>query len=123
MRIFRSENLGDIDVLAAEVKKQEIFVVECKDISVARTPHELSSEVTRILYGNGKTPSVVARHQERVNWVRNHIPDVLTFLKAQASGRWRVKSYIVVDEALMTPHLRKCPVHLLTLEELKRGLP
>jgi hypothetical protein len=120
---FRSENLGDIDVFAANVKKQEIFVVECKDISVARTPHELSSEVTRILYGDGKTPSVVARHQERVNWVRNHISDVLTFFKVQASGKWRVKSYIVVDEALMTPHLRKCPVHLLTVEELKKGLP
>ena len=119
---FRSENLGDIDVLAADLKKQEIFVVECKDISVARTPHELSSEVTRILYSDEKNSSVVARHEQRVEWARKHIPDIIAFLKLQPSKGWHVKSYILVDEALMTPHLRKCPITVLTLDELKNGL-
>jgi hypothetical protein len=46
---LRLDNLGDIDVLAADVSQNRVIVVETKDLSVARTPNELASEVTEFV--------------------------------------------------------------------------
>jgi len=120
---LRFDNLGDIDVLAADASRKHIIVLECKDLSVARTPHELLDEVTHLLYGDRKHRSVVAKHEDRIRWVREHMSEVLKFFEIPARTGWRVVSYIVVDEALITPHLLKCPIAVLSLEQLKKGLP
>ena len=119
---FQFDNLGDIDVLGVDNKKRRILVIECKDLSIARTPHELATEIERILHGHGAQRSIVAKHQDRVRWIEGHIPDVIQFFKEDLRIKWRVESYIVVDKALMTPHLRQCPVTILTIEQIKQGL-
>jgi len=35
---LRFDNLGDIDVLAADASRKHIIVLECKDLSVAGAP-------------------------------------------------------------------------------------
>jgi hypothetical protein len=85
---LRLDNLGDIDVLAADVKTKRVIVVETKDLSVARTPSELVSEVTEFVHGYPGKRSVIAKHQDRVLWVKEHLPDVLSFLGIQTTTRW-----------------------------------
>ena len=36
---------GDIDVLAANRSRRRLFVIECKDLALARTPREMSQQL------------------------------------------------------------------------------
>lgn len=116
-------HLGDIDVLICDPKHRRILVVECKDLSLARTPFEMAHELAELFDGVNGKKSIVEKHQTRTQWVRAHINDVITFLRGDPKRRWTVVPLIVVDEALVAPHLRQCPIPVLSLEELKRKWP
>lgn len=116
---FRLANLGDIDVLALDAKRKQIVVIECKDLSVARTPHELATEVNELLHGSPGERSDIAKHQDIVSWVKKHVPDVVGLFGIQPTKNWKVASFLVVDQALMTAHLSACPVKVLTINQLK----
>lgn len=115
--------LGDIDVLALDKNRNRIIVIECKDLSVARTPHELANEVKELLHSGNDVRSEVAKHQDRVSWVKQHVSEVLAFFGIRSTKGWKVASLVVVDQPLMTAHLSTCPVTVLTVTELEKGLP
>jgi hypothetical protein len=116
-------HLGDIDVLVCDPKHRRVLVVECKDLSLARTPFEMAHELAELFDGVNGKKSIVEKHQTRTEWVRAHISDVVTFLRGDPKRRWAVVPLIVVDEALVAPHLRQSPIPVLSLEELKRKWP
>ena len=120
---FRLDRLGDLDVLALDARRKRIFVVECKDLSIARTPNELVNEVNELLYGDANERSDIEKHQDRVGWVSEHINDVLRLFKLDRVRNWRVTSFLVTDQPAMTAYLSNCPVKVVTLAELKKGLP
>ncbi|MGD0305515.1 MAG: hypothetical protein ABSC71_11875, partial [Candidatus Acidiferrales bacterium] len=55
-------HLGDIDVLVGDVNRGRILVVECKDLSVARTPYEMARELIEIFGGGNDAKSTVSKH-------------------------------------------------------------
>ena len=113
-------NLGDIDVLVADEKRRRVLVVECKDLSLSRTPAELANEVADLLVGQKGQKSMVAKHQARIAWVRQHLPEVLTLLRVGVGKKWKCDSFMVVDQPLMAPLLHDCPVKVITVEQLRQ---
>ncbi len=114
--------LGDIDVLVADPKNLCIKIVECKNFSMARAPHQMKNELDNLFIGKGKGKSrkkpAIEHHQERVKWVNNHLQKVLTWLSLDPNLNWKVEPIIVTDEELSTPHLRSSPIPVISWVEL-----
>lgn len=116
---FRLQNLGDIDILAADKHRKVLKVIECKDLSAARTPHELANEVKALLNDRPGDPSIVTRHQKRVQWVREHINDAIDFMGLVPDRRWTVESVLVVDEPLLTAQFEDCPARIISFTQFR----
>jgi hypothetical protein len=108
--------LGDIDVLVIDQGRLLLEVIECKDLALARTPYELQFELKNLFQGNNP---IIVRHQRRVDWVRNHLADILKWAGVDDNNNWRVESLIVVDEELFTPYLQQSPVQIVAFQQLK----
>ncbi|MGD1713478.1 hypothetical protein [Dapis sp. BLCC M172] len=50
----KGKPLGDIDVLVADPKNLCIKIVECKNFSMARAPHQMKNELDNLFIGKGK---------------------------------------------------------------------
>ncbi|WP_169981125.1 hypothetical protein [Tautonia rosea] len=113
------EKLGDVDVFVIDQSKRRVHVVECKDLEGARTPFEMSNELTNFFKGSGGKPSIVAKHQRRVDWIRDNLDEVLRSFGIERTGNWRVGSMIVIDRELFTPFLHASPVPIVPMEQLR----
>jgi hypothetical protein len=109
---------GDIDVLVADAQKRTLSIYECKDLSLARNPYEMASEISGILGTPGKK-SIVERHLDRVKWSERNLQSVLTWLGLEFKQQWRVLSAIIVDQPVWTPHVRELPVPVISFDALK----
>lgn len=111
--------LGDIDVLVADLQKRRVIMIECKDLALARTPREMANELEAFFEGKHGKKSTLEKHQRRVEWVRQHLHEVVTWLGGDSANEWMLESLIVVDQALFAPYLRRSPVRVVTIDQLK----
>ncbi|MFN8531951.1 MAG: hypothetical protein U0556_00185 [Dehalococcoidia bacterium] len=111
-------DLGDIDVLVADPIHRRLFAIECKDLAAARTPAEMENQLTELLGKNDDDNSKAIRHQRRTSWLTSHLSEVLRWLGCESSGKWVVKPYIVVDEEVFSPYLRRSQVEVVPFENL-----
>lgn len=116
------KNIGDIDVLAADAKRKRLEVVECKDLSNARTPHELKLEIENLVGSERAANPIVRRHGERLKWVKQNLQSVLEWMGFGNAKGWKVDGYIVVDHPLMAPYFKKMPLRVISFSELESEL-
>jgi hypothetical protein len=117
------DHLGDIDVLVGDAQHKRVLVVECKDLSAARTPYEMANEFNELFAGREGKKSIVEKHHARTAWVEENIGAVLNFLKVSSTGRWKVIPLIIVDQPLAATYIRESPILVLSFEELRRFWP
>ena len=111
--------IGEIDVLAAHSRKRRLFVLECKDLAMARTPHELALELDSLFVGIGGKISIVSRLAMKTKWVESHLMDILRWMGLPVIGKWRCQPMVVTDRELVTPRLRKCTMRILSIKQLE----
>ena len=101
-RIMSEQNndLGDIDVLVIVPSKKKIIVIEVKDFSFAKTPYEMYQQYLSVFVDDEKELCYMSRHHKRVDWVKNHITDVLKNYNLSGDG-WKVTEALVVDESIV----------------------
>jgi hypothetical protein len=115
-------NLGDIDVLSADLRHRALYVVECKDLSMARTPFELASEIRELMVSTDTEKSIVEKHMARVGFARKHLHAIVQWLGGNSNKSWKVFPMIVVDEPLMAPRIQTCPLPVVAIELLEDHL-
>ncbi len=122
LRIQREsgQDLGDIDVLAADPKKRVVWAIEAKGLAFARNPAELANELKNTFQTSGEKRSAVNKHLERVVWLRENLVSVLDLLEIPDSGRkrWVVEPLIVVDHELQSPYFARSPIPVVPMREL-----
>jgi hypothetical protein len=118
------EDLGDIDVLVADPAERRLRAVEAKDLAVARTPAELDNELAATFQSRPDRQAANDRHVERVDWLRDHLGDVLAWLGLgdEDPTLWTVDGLVVLDIELMSPHLTDPPFPVVTYRELRAEL-
>jgi hypothetical protein len=118
------EDLGDIDVLVADPAERRLRAVEAKDLAVARTPAELDNELAATFQSRPDRQAAIDRHVERVDWLRDHLGDVLAWLGLgdEDPTLWTVDGLVVLDIELMSPHLTDPPFPVVTYRELRAEL-
>lgn len=108
-------DLGDIDVLVIEPSKKNILVLECKDLAIARNPHEMANEIESLFRGKRENKSTVEKHLNRVNWLSKNRDLLFDTYNLKPKGNWQFYTYLIVDEEMFTPHLESSEIEVITL--------
>lgn len=117
-------DLGDIDVLVINPRTKSIYLLECKDLSIARNPYEIHHELNNLFVGTAKKPSIVQKHSKRTMWIKENIDSVLANFSLSTKGKWLVKPLIVIDEEMISPYLynEKEYMRVISINKLKEEL-
>lgn len=115
-------DLGDIDVLAVDTVNHILYVVESKDLLLARTPAELENEIVKIFGKAGMRRSIIERHQRRVDWIRDNLINVSNYLNLNYDSSWKIEPLIVTDQELLTPYLLVSPIRVRSIAQLEKEL-
>ncbi len=102
-RNINGRDLGDIDVVAVHRGRQELLLIEAKDLEVARTPTELRNEINQLI---GEGNSAINRLAERATWVRAHLSGVLAELGVTDLATVIVRPVVVVKQPLLSEHMK-----------------
>jgi hypothetical protein len=112
--IVNGQDLGDIDVLGIDERRRTLWLIECKNLALARTPWELHSDVEGFEEpGKG----MIAKHRRRSDWVEANLAAVVAELDLDP-GRWRVAPIIVVRADLLAIYLRPMSMHVLHAKDM-----
>jgi hypothetical protein len=117
------QDLGDVDVLAADPKTRTLWAVEVKDLAFARTPAELANELESTFQTKGKKRAALDIHQERVAWLRGNLTLTLCWLgvpPTNAKKRWKVEPLVVVDHELQSPYIVRSWIPVVPYRDLEK---
>ncbi len=118
------QDLGDLDVLLADVTSKRVYALECKALAGARTPAELGNELKKTFGSGGKKPSAAEKHRERSDWLAARLPEALLHLKLpdeDAEG-WTVVSAMVTDAHVLAPRIADCPLPVYAQADIQEFL-
>jgi hypothetical protein len=112
-------DLGDVDVLAVHPASRSVVAVEAKDFEIARTPAEIAHELEKLFLGTrGKRPTIDL-HRRRVDWLREHLDDVVpSFGVENRDGPWRVIGAVVTSDPLITPLVSSSMLPVIPYDDL-----
>lgn len=100
------EQIGDIDVLAADPAHRILYLLECKDLEGARTPVELKNEINSTFRVGGSKRSKLEIHLERIAWIERHLEQTLAWLKMEGpASTWTVEGRMITDIEVLAPHV------------------
>jgi hypothetical protein len=118
------DDLGDIDVLAADPSLRIVACLEVKSLAGALAPRQLRNELDATFApASGKRPSAAVKFGERVAIVRREVAAALEALRIDGEpDGWRVGMLMVTDSELLSPLLDTCPAPVLSLEQLRSAL-
>lgn len=117
------DDLGDVDVLAADLNLKILACFEAKSLAGALAPRQLRNELDETFAPKGKRPSAAIKFTERVAIVRTNVAAALKLLNIDSDPEdWQVGMVMITDPELLSPLLDACPVPVISLEQL-RALP
>lgn len=117
LRRSASEDLGDIDVLAADLQAKTIWAIECKSLSGSLSSSEVVLEMTEHFHDEGVTS--VTKHGERVAWLAERLPAARERLGLPEEDEgWSVRGLIVTGRDMIAPFIDDLPFACVPLAEL-----
>jgi hypothetical protein len=112
-------DLGDIDVLAVHAESRSILAVEAKDFEIARTPVEIANELEKLFSGKKGKESTIELHGKRIDWLRQHLDEVVLSLGANGgTAPWRVIGAVVTSDPLITPLVSSSTLPVIPFDDL-----
>jgi hypothetical protein len=114
------DDLGDIDVLAADPSLKLVVCFEAKSLAGALAPRQLRNELDAIFAPSEKRPSAAVKFTERASIVRANVAAALKLLNIDSNpDDWQTGLVMVSDPELLSPLLDACPVPVISLEQLR----
>lgn len=115
------DDLGDVDVLVADMVAHVLYGVECKDLFGALTPAEVASELSE--HFDAEQGVTTSKHAERVAWLEEHRAEALRELGVDGSReRWQVKGMFVTGERVMAPYITDVRFPIVAADDLPRWI-
>ncbi|UUC47171.1 YecA family protein [Flavobacterium cerinum] len=117
-----TEDIGDVDVLIIDQTNKILYSLECKSMSPSRNVKEMIEEVTKLFGENSSDKGWIEKHMTRHVWLENNLSTVGKVYNIDMTG-FKVKSFFVTNEEMLTPHLRKeaLPLPFITLYDLEKN--
>ena len=114
---YPHNDLGDVDVVLIILKNKTIFILECKDLEIARNPHEIATELSELFNDKENRKSIVTKHAARILWIKENVNLLLTHYGIHVKGKWKIEGAIIVKSEMITPHFYKSKIPIFTLRE------
>jgi hypothetical protein len=122
---LNNDPIGDVDVSVVDRLTHTFFPVEAKSFAMAKTPSEVKNEFDG-LFKDAKdgSKSAVNRHQERVEWLKNHMVDVLAEfgISETEKEKWHIEPILVLDKDLLSRYLTEPPFPIMLEQEFLQFL-
>jgi hypothetical protein len=115
LRRRRGEGIGDVDVLAWSEERREVWLLDAKRLSPGFAPGPMVREAESF-------EEHVGKHEERLRWVLEHLPELATELGVESVSGWEVRAALVLDRPLAGAHLRQLSMPIWTHWSLKHEL-
>ena len=114
------DDIGDIDILAVDLRRRRVWAIEAKHLAGARTPHEIRNEINETLGGPQGNTGSAGRHLERTEWLRVHLVQLALWLGIHSFQlvRWRVRPLIVTDSDLLSANLSRGGIAVVSMRRL-----
>jgi hypothetical protein len=111
----RGEEIGDIDVLAWSPGRREVWLLDAKRLNPGVEPGPMLRE--------GPTfEKHVESHEERLQWVRDHLPELAHEIGVETVEGWKIRAALVLDRPLTGAHLAQISMPIWTLWALPQEL-
>lgn len=110
-------DLGDIDIFAIDIEKRRIYLIETKNFFYSRDFAELDIEIKEMFCGTGKEKSFLKKEIRRVDWVKNHISDVIHQYKLDP-GEWKVLYTFLTNKPLISKEFNNTPINSINLKNI-----
>jgi hypothetical protein len=101
------QTIGDLDVLAWDEGRQEVWLLDAKRLFPGIQPGPMLRE-------GGVFEEHVARHEERLLWVRDHLVELAREIKSEDVGDWKVGAALVLDRPMVGARLRELAIPIWT---------
>lgn len=88
---------------------------------MARTPAELANELAETFQSSDSCSAAIDRHVERVDWLRDHVGELLEWLELDREDpeQWTVDGTVVLEIERI---LDDSPLPVVTFRDLEREL-
>ena len=113
-----SEDPGEMDALVVVPKAKRLLILEAKDITRSMTPRQIAREFRKFFGDEG----FVHKLKRKVDFVRDHLPDVLRWLQYPDSGGWDVVGAFVTRDVIPSAFTDHSLFPLVPLDELESWL-
>lgn len=109
--------LGDIDILIIDEERKKIYATEVKDFNFSRNPYEIQMEYEKLFVDSPKKKSYVTKHQRRVEWLKLHMEDVITYY-GLSYAKWEIIGIFIVSEPLISKDIYGKEIEIISVNEL-----
>lgn len=120
----KKDGLGDVDVLAWDVARWRVYVVECKCLRVAATIREVVQRLEDFK-GDRKEKDSLGRHLRRVDWLKKNIPQLARYTGVQ-ENKLKIIPLLVTNETVPMQFFKEMTdfpaAQVVPLSELRRKL-
>lgn len=117
---FKSlEDLGDIDILIFDRKRNTVFNIECKRTYQAKNIHEMKTELDSY-FGRGGQNKKIQKHIKRDTWLQSNIIEVMKFINTD--HEIKIITILLTSEIIPVKFILedKLPIKMIAFPELKR---
>lgn len=108
--------LGDIDILYVSEKKKTIGIVETKNFSISKNYYEISNEYKK-MFDLKKKNCLYNKHKRRVEWVKEHLGDLIIEYNLPNTN-WKIKDMFIVEDYIVSKEVYGINVEIYTLKDL-----
>lgn len=115
LRRRRGEGIGDVDVLAWSLARREVWLLDAKRLNPGVEPGPMLRE-------GDAFEKHAKSHEERLQWVRDHLPELADEIGVETVEGWTIQAALVLDRPLTGAHMSKISMPIWTLWSLPREL-
>ncbi len=98
-------DLGDIDILSFDEKKNIVYLLECKDTDQPRNIHEMKGELDKYL-GRHHQEGLIQKHVKRYEYLKNHKSQLASLLNVGSPDELILAAIIITSEDLPLAYFR-----------------
>jgi hypothetical protein len=109
--LVADRDYGDIDLLVIDHLRKILYVIELKNITGAKTPYEMWSELAEFLGAYpGDKDAKITKHAVRAQWLNDHRDELDRFVPGVEG--YQLKSFLMSTEPIPLAYQKKHPMPL-----------
>ena len=109
--------VGEIDRIVFDLERKLVYVCECKNLYLAKTPREMADQLTKILSDDTGSDAAIPQVLRKAEWIRTYLVELLREKSvSDDSTGWEVRELVVTSHELFMTKLKEFSVPIVALD-------